>query len=205
MFIIVCPSGAFSQADDPIPFKIAIGNAENSPRGGDISIPIYKIAGSEPLHNFVITFGYRIAIGSRHSAYTFVGASPGELFNIPGNFEWEYFNHSIEQQIDPSPFGFYPPHVHDYIRITGIATQIDGSHQPEELFIPDSTVLFTLDLHITERIDYICGSFYTPFLWVNCDDNSITYGEDSSSAISNGVYYEDYNYAQEIYKEQYSN
>lgn len=131
---------------DTIPYQIDIGGLEYVSRGADISIPVFKIAGSEPIQEFGFSIGYDRTFS------TFLGVTPGELFDIPGSFEWEYLSFQEELFQYPVYDTLYPPGQGYYIKVTGIADTVNEPHQPIELIVPDSTVLFYLEFHVSYNI-----------------------------------------------------
>jgi hypothetical protein len=162
-----------------IPYEFEIGIIENAVPGGNISIPVVKTAGSEPVVGFEFIFAYDA------SALSLAEAAPGILFNTPGDYEWEYFTYRLGDDVecdDPTcPSGL--------VRVVALAETNNGDHHPLETKIPDGTVLFTLDGQVSS--DPTMEDLFVPlrFVWIECGDNAVAFGATGDSlAISDRVY-----------------
>jgi hypothetical protein len=180
--IMAIPMTAQSQSDEIIPYVFEIGQIETVLSGENISIPVIKSAGSQPL------LGFDFLIGYDNVALAFAGVDPGELFDDPGNYEWEYFNYGYNNNSgcgNDCPTGL--------IHVIGLADQNDGDNHPLETFIPDGMVLFNLGFQATNDFTYIGLFIPIRFYWLDCADNAVSY-EDSSYiplALAQNIY--DYN------------
>ncbi|MFH2034883.1 MAG: dockerin type I repeat-containing protein [Candidatus Zixiibacteriota bacterium] len=157
------------------PFEITIGSALDIPMGGTISVPVTKTGGSENLG------GFDFKILFEADAISLNGVTSGEVFDIPGDYEWEYFTFRVDSSDVQFPdFG--------NLRIVGMANINNGPHVPIDLNISDGTVLFRLDFTATTDLAY--ANEFTPikFRWNDCGDNAIVYGDSLLLGLSNNVY-----------------
>nr|MBN2276384.1 hypothetical protein [candidate division Zixibacteria bacterium] len=166
-------------AQEPTPFGIETGSLNNVPVGSLVSIPVTKTTGDEPMG------GFDFLININSEALDSVSVTPGEVFDIPGNYEWEYFSYRFESEV--SPGGTFPPGL---LRVIAVADMANGEHTALEKIIPDGTVLFYLNLDLNES--YLTGCEILPlrFLWKDCGDNAVAYydGSDVILAVSDQVY-----------------
>jgi len=155
-------------AAEGIPFAIEIPDRSSVPFGSMVSIPVTKLAGSDPM------FGFDFLISYDDIYLDLVGVTPGQLFDIPGECEWEYFSFRADSGL---------------IRVVGLADTIGGGHHPLSAEIPNGMPLFTLD-YVTASLDpneYATADL--EFYWQDCGDNSIlmdSLGYDL--AVSDSVY-----------------
>ncbi len=152
--------------DFPFVFKIEkeiIPGGPDSIRGKHVYLDITKVRGDK------IMLAFDLLVGHDGDVLRSMGAIPGELFAIPGDYEWEYFTYR---------FGAYggcdsgcPSGL---IRIVGIADQNDGPRHPKlNGPVPDDMVLFTLDFQVTGSSGLECGFLPVSFFWIDCGDNSL--------------------------------
>jgi hypothetical protein len=151
-------------------------NFQGALQGHHAYVDVTKEAGSEAM------FGFDFLIGYDASALTFIKAIPGILFDmvvgdppVPGPYQWEYFTYRYNWNGNcgnACPSGL--------LRVVGIADQNDGAHHPVTGFIPDGTVLFTLDFLVSNDRTYEC--MYVPiyWYWMDCGDNTIAYNDVNS-------------------------
>jgi hypothetical protein len=162
-----------TKSDDST-FAITIGVAPNFPMLGDIvTIPVIKTSGLGAIHGFDFLMQFDT------TAMTFMGGSPGILFDTSGAFQWEYFDCES-----------YPSYeTNGLISTAGLAEINNGDHHPLETYIPDTTILFTLKFTVTDDSAFNCIWNPIRFYWNDCADNALA--ADSSGnllAVSNGVY-----------------
>lgn len=161
------------------PFEIEIGMVSPVIPGHYISVPVAKIGGPEEI------FSFDFSIGFNCGALTVYGITPGELFEIPGSFEWEYLNYRMA----PPFFGENLTHL-GVIRVIGISDIDNGSHQPLTAPVPDGIVLFYLNFHVTIDWNYRCAYIPIRFLWNDCGNNKVAFLDSGETkiAISDRVY-----------------
>jgi hypothetical protein len=126
-----------------------------------------------------------------------MGALKGDLFDIPGAYEWEYFTYRF------GPFGNCGSACPSgMLRVTAIADQNDGPHSPKDKMVPndgpevdiDGFVLFMLDFLVTNDRTMECQFVPIRFFWFDCGDNTIAYWPatndsfDIETAISDQVF-----------------
>lgn len=155
------------------PFDITIDRVQDVTLGSTVSVPVVKTAGSEPIwgFDFLITFDTAV--------FSLTGVTPGEMFDIPGAYEWEYFESRIDTISGNTGF----------LRAVALANTNDGPHVPLNTSVPDGTILFTLEFQVTSDDAYWCAYVPLRFYWNDCGDNAIA--PDSLGtllAISDGVY-----------------
>jgi len=166
-----------------VPFRIEIENLQNVPRGGEIAVPVSKIQGSDSMRGFTFGLVYDM------SELTLLDIEPGEIFDIPGGFEWEDFSFQQESYTYPIYDPLRPPPIQYFYRVSATADLDNGNHHPAQLFILDGTVLFTLRFRVTNNIAYACNAVPIRFFWTDCSDNTISYGDavENLTAISDRV------------------
>jgi hypothetical protein len=167
-----------------IPFGIEIGKVENAQLGHHVYIPVTKIQGSEEIRGFDFLIAYD------KTALTFMGADPGKLYDIPGNYEWEYFTYRFGYGKDTLYLGST-----SLIRFVGMADINNGMHNPKRYTSDDYIVLFTMDFYFahTNWISFECQPMPIRFYWKDCGDNCIAMSYrgqswDIKMAISSCVY-----------------
>jgi len=168
------------------PFSIKIGKLERVIQGTNVSIPVTKISGISEMYSFDFLISYN------NSALTFLGAKENsELFDIPGEYEWEYFTYSFDENRpcdNGCPSGL--------IRFVGIANQKSSTHFPKSFDIADNTTLFTINFYLTSNLTYKGEFLPVGFFWKDCTDNVIRckgapgnpFGTRSQMALSNRVF-----------------
>ena len=155
------------------PYEISIQVFHEALQGVTVSVPVVKAAGSEAIwgFDFLMTFDT--------VTLSLTGVTPGEMFDMPGAYEWEYFEFRVDT-------------VSGYaglLRAVALANTNDGPHLPLNMNIPDGTTLFTLDFAVTDDSAYNCTYNPIRFYWMDCGDNAIA--PDSlgqTLAVSDGVY-----------------
>lgn len=163
---------AVAQNSRVIPFSIKIESRHNAFPGDTISLNIVKTGGSEEAH------GFDFMIGFDQSKLYNPFISYGELFYIPGDFEWELL------ALDTGPFleceqGGCPSGL---IEITSFAETNNGPHHPKTdpetgriKIIPDNTVLFSVNFHVTDYLDPAEPFLPIFFFWTLCSDNQVAF------------------------------
>lgn len=182
---------AVAQNGVVVPFSIKIESAQNAFPGDTISLKIIKTGGSEEAHGFDLMIGY-----DRSKLYD-ASISYGELFYIPGDFEWELL------ALDSGPFPECVPGgcPSGLIEITSMAETANGPHHPKTdpgtgkiKVIPDNTVLFSVNFKVADYLDPATRFLPIFFFWTLCSDNQIafTYEQDGPfdirSAFSRSVF-----------------
>jgi len=147
-----------------IPFGITIQKAHNVYQGRHTLLAVTKTGGTEELWGFDFLIGYDI------SALVFTGAIPGDIFDIPGDYEWEYFTYRYNWNGNCG--GGCPTGL---VRVVALADQNDGAHHPLSKFIPDLKTLFQLDFLVTNDRNYGCMFVPVDFYWNDCGDNTIAF------------------------------
>ena len=161
LFSLPGPIAAQSQGGTAAPFAIRIGTCISAQPGEQQSIPVTKISGSQPIGGFDFRISYEPAV------LTFDSSRPSAVFDIPGEFEWEYFTFRSEASTG-------------MIRTVALAETNNGPHQPLQQTLPDSTVLFYLDFTATNDSSQLCTAHPIRFNWEDCADNMIAYYDDSA-------------------------
>ena len=155
-----------------IPYSIKIENRINAFPGDTISFDIIKTGGSET------AFGFDFMIGYNQSKLSNVSITKGELFQTPGDFEWEFL------ALDQGPFpdceqGGCPTGLFELISLADLD---NGVHHPKNdaetgkiKVIADNTVMFTVHFQIADYLDP--AESYVPlfFFWTLCSDNQIAF------------------------------
>ncbi len=161
-----------------IPFSFEIGVVQDAVQGEAISIPVIKTAGSEKMSGFDFLIGYD------SSALSIISASPGTIFDIPGDYEWESFSYRyghIGSCNEECPSGM--------IRVVGVSEIPNGPNHPIDIPIENATVLFNINLQVAPDPEF--EGMFQPlsFLWLDCGDNGIAMGEYGDTlALSDHVY-----------------
>lgn len=173
-----------SQAAEVLPFEIVIELVEDQYQGHHGYIDVVKQSGSERFHGFDFLIGYDA------SALDFRSAVGGELFNMSGAYQWEYFTYRYDWNGNcgsACPTGL--------LRVVGMAEQNDGAHHPFSVDVPDDMTLFTLDFLVSNDRTYECMFVPIYFYWMDCGDNTVGFSFDSENkldartAISTNVYH----------------
>jgi hypothetical protein len=175
---------------DLTPFTFSIGIPEDLvPLGGNGTVTVRKAAGSEPMGGFDFLIGYDTEI------LTVTGVTPGGLFAVPGDYEWEFFDYTTGT--DPGCEG--DDCAGGFIRIVGVADVNDG--QPHEAYqsIADGTEICHVDFGVTSDSAYECYFVPIRFYWADCGDNMVAfqYNAEDHSGVS-GLQYSFYD--QESYR-----
>ncbi|MCP4570306.1 MAG: hypothetical protein GY841_22220 [FCB group bacterium] len=164
--------------NDRVPFTIGIGNLLETTAGEFVSIPVTKLTGSEPMGGFDFLFVYD------NAQLTFVEAIPGEIFAIPGNYEWEYFNYRYDD-LDTS---LGTPLATGNIRVVAVADVNNGMHSAKETYIPDGIALFSINFNVNDTSPDTSSFTPVSFYWTDCTDNALSNPMGDSLFISYHVY-----------------
>ena len=167
-----------------VPFKIVIDKLHGEYQGHHSYLPVFVDEGSE------IMLGFDFLIGYDQSLLTFVAAIGGELFDMEGAYQWEYFTYRYNYNGNCGngcPSGL--------LRVVGMAEYNDGPHHPAIGVVPAGMVLFTLDFLVSS--DYNANGMYAPvnFYWMDCGDNAIAFNYrsadpfDISTALADSVFW----------------
>ncbi len=145
------------------PFSIKIGKVKEVMGGTEVSLPVIKLSGNSEMYGFDFLISYNT------NAMLFKGVSENsELFDIPGEYEWEYFTYSFDND-RPCDSGC----PSGLLRFVGTANQKSNSHTPQSLYIPDNTTLFTLDFIVSNDMTLMGEFLPVSFFWKDCTDNAI--------------------------------
>ncbi len=172
--ILLCPVYA-----EQAPFKFEVGHLTEAVPGTFISVPVTKTAGTELMYGWDWLFAYDT------TGLTFVGATSGVLFTIPGSYEWEYFTYRTSR---PEACDEHcPPGL---VQVFALAEAQSGPHQPLSHTVPDGTVLFTLNFQVKNTGAVDCGFFGIRYYWTDCGDNGTAYGpiEGVGLAVADSVF-----------------
>lgn len=139
------------------PFEIMIDRIQDAPLGSTVTVPVVKAGGSQEMwgFDFLITFDT--------TALTYTGADPGHMFDIPGPYEWERFESTLDT-------------INGYagnVRIVALANINDGPHMPLDVTVSDGDTLFTLTFGVVPDTAYNCNYVPIRFFWNDCSDNAI--------------------------------
>ncbi len=169
---------AFAGPGDPVPYRIEISHITDAQSGTIITIPIIKDSGSEQSRGFDFMIGFDTTL------LTYNRLIPGEMYDIPGDYEWEFITGHLEQV--PGCDDYCPSGL---LGILSMADTDDGTHHPVEYYIDDGTVLFEIEFIITEHPAANCRFAPIRFFWTECPDNAIAYGplEFIRMAVSDSV------------------
>jgi hypothetical protein len=166
-----------------VPFSIDLEDKMDQPWGKYVSVPVVKGSGSEEILAFDFRFGYNA------EALTLFDVTPGELFDVPGDYEWKYFSYRIG--IPENCGGNCPSGM---VRIMARADTGNGEPEPATLNIPDGLTLFYLDFYITRHRSYRGHWVPVDFWWTDCHDNIIVFDPtENKTAISNNIFDSDGN------------
>jgi len=109
-------------------------------------------------------YGFDLLIVYDTAALTYTGTIPGELFDIPGSYEWEYFE---SQAVSTGPEA-------GLIRSVGLAEIDNGNHHPISVLLPQyGTVLFTLEFTVKTNPAFEFTENPIRFYWIDCGDNTM--------------------------------
>jgi len=170
--IFFISSSAVAGDNGAIPFSIKIEGRNNAIPGDTISLNVIKTGGTEEAHGFDFMIGF-----DRSKVYS-PSISYGELFLIPGDFEWELL------ALDTGPFpeceqGGCPSGL---IEMISIADTDNGPAHPKTdpetgriKVIPDNTVLFSVNFHVADYLDPAEPFIPIFFFWTLCSDNQIAF------------------------------
>jgi len=170
-------------ADSGMPFAFEIDRIVpygGIPHGEQVSVAVKKVGGTEEMYGFDLLIGYD------PNVLTALEATPGPIFDIPGEYEWDYFAYRF---VDIPEGGGDVPYM--ALRLVGIANINDGSPPALQNNIPDGTVLGYLEMKVTINQNINCTWSPLRFLWADCGDNSIAL-ENGDIVVSDGVYQNDY-------------
>ncbi|MCP4704000.1 MAG: T9SS type A sorting domain-containing protein [candidate division Zixibacteria bacterium] len=144
------------------PFSIEIGRTEDAMLGTHVLVPVTKVIGDAEIHGFDFIISY-----DRASLF-FMGAyGNSDIFEIPGEYEWEYFTYRfVDNCGGECPSGL--------LRIVAMGNTNDGIHEPVNVTLPYNTTLFTMDFMISNDYTLDCQFLPIDFFWRDCFDNSIS-------------------------------
>jgi hypothetical protein len=152
-----------------LPYDIVIDKVHDQLQGHYALVDVIKTAGSNDMHGFDFLIAYDA------SALSFMGAVPGVLFDMTGDYQWEYFTYRF------GPFGNCDGGCPSgMLRVVGIADQNDGPHNPLSKSVPDGTVLFQLNFMVSNDRTLECQYVPIRFFWMDCGDNTIAYHSSTS-------------------------
>lgn len=147
-----------------LPYEIKIEKIHNQLQGQHAYVPVIKVEGTEEM------WGFDFLIAYDASALNFMGALKGDLFDIPGDYEWEYFTYRF------GPFGNCGSACPSgMLRVVGMAEQNDGPHHAISKDVPNDFTLFMLDFLVTNDRTLECQFVPIRFFWFDCGDNTIAY------------------------------
>jgi hypothetical protein len=138
------------------------GLPANPPAGTPVEVEFTL----ENLDPYVDIREFEFVLGWDTAQLSLVQVLPGDIFDIPGAFEWEQFEYSlVEDCIGDCPGGL--------VRVSAVA-DIDGDgHQPMSLILPPLGIPFTLEFETVAEAEF--AGLYIPiqFFWTQCEDNSM--------------------------------
>ncbi len=151
------------QVPDDCSFEIEIQTPPMTLQGHHAYVPVVKKAGYGDILGFDFLFGYDAG------ALSLMNIIRGEVFDIPGDYEWEYFTYRFgtDGSCNECPSGV--------IRAVAIAETNDGARHPKRYSVEDGTTLFTLDFFVSNDRNLECAFVPIRFIWNDCDDNTIAY------------------------------
>ncbi len=164
-----------AQAADVIPYSIKIESRTNALPGDTITLNVIKTDGTE------MAYGFDFMIGFDQSKLSNPTISYGELFIVPGDFEWELL------ALDDGPFpecgqGGCPSGL---IELISMADTDNGIHHPIKdpetgkiKVIPNNTVLFSINFQIADYLDPTEPYVPVFFFWTLCSDNQVAFAYD---------------------------
>ncbi len=147
-----------------MPFGIHIEKLHKVIQGHHAYVPVIKALGTEDIYGFDFLIAYDA------SALSFMSATAGTMWDIPGANEWEYFTYRFGPNGNCGsgcPTGM--------LRVVGIADQNNGAHHPVSFNVPDGSTLFTLDFFVSADRTLECMYVPIRFYWMDCGDNTIAY------------------------------
>jgi hypothetical protein len=172
----------FLTIEDANPFGIQIDKIHNVIQGQYVNVPVKKTAGGEYIWGFDFLIGYDAA------ALTLDSVIPGAAFDIPGDYEWEYFN--FRPASDFPCVGNCPSGM---VQVVAFG-DLYGGHKPLQMSLPDNFTLFTLRFVVSNDPAVECQKIPIRFFWTRCGDNEVAFGYDPDSltdiktGVSLGVY-----------------
>ncbi len=188
LFILLIIANSLVGAHDseqPVPFIIKIEKDKGRDgigvyHGSTIQIDVSKISGSEAM------LGFDFLIAFDTGQLSFQGIAPGEIFNIPGDYEWDIFDY---QFVPDEGYGDICPN--GLIRVRGKADSSEYPRQPRmdgdiPKCVSDSTILFSIDFHVSNNRSLECEILPISFFWRGCRDNIITFSLRDSGFIRGG-------------------
>jgi hypothetical protein len=201
-FLFVTPLSS-AQIEQAIPYEIRIGVSNELIPGQQVSIPVTLTGGSEEMRGFDFLIAYE------EDFLTLSGITAGEIFSIPGEYEWEYIT---ALQGPPPECGQLCPS--GIINVISIADINDGVHHPLNdpetgriKILPEGTELFAIEFEINQFLPPAVTELPVYFFWVTCSSNGIafTFRGDNileiKQANSRYVYSHDGNEISDIYND----
>ncbi len=150
-----------------LPFVIAIEKEEGPEglgayQGMHTQVDVVKVSGTEEIMGFDFLIAYDA------TALAFTGAIAGPMFSMAE--PWEYFTFSY------GPNGYCGAGCPTgMIQVVGIADQNNGPAHPSTFFVPDDTVLFSLDFLVSSDYTLECQYIPVQFFYMDCGDNSLAF------------------------------
>jgi len=153
------------------PFEIKLDIVYNQSPGDTVSISIIKTGGSEEMRGFDFMLAYEA------SGMTITDITPGPIFDIPGDYEWEYIGFPAgpyENCQTGCPSGM--------LNVFSIADLTGSGHHPltdsqtgRIKIIPEGTVLMTVDFEINPELSPSRTKLPIMFFWNSCASNGIAF------------------------------
>ncbi len=184
LFMVMALWGGASVKGDPIPFEIKITPIPQLAPGAVVTVPVIKTLGTEEIRGFDFMIGFPAGL------LTITAIESGILFDIPGDYEWEYF--STEMGPFPGCYGGCPTGM---VNILAIADANDGSHHPKNdpatgriKIIPDELILLTITFTVAQNLPPQIDFLPVEFFWNNCAVNGLafTYRTDNPFNVLQG-------------------
>jgi len=157
--------------------SVTIGHVETVLPGHMVDVPVIINGGAD--REFI---AFQLGILFPNNALIPTDVIPGDVFAIPGEYEWEYFTYHLEPYPEE---GAYPPL--NVIHVTGMADSNNGAVTPQRYTIADSTALFTMQFLVSNDQTLQCTYQPIRFLWKDCNDNSFCYYGSFTDKICIGV------------------
>jgi len=170
--VLIFLSPTPSLSDDVIPYSVLLSAQSEAVIGDQITFDIIKTGGSETAHAFDFMIGYDTT-----RLYNPV-VTHGELYYIPGDYEWELLG------VDMGPFPECSPETcpSGLINVISLAETDNGPYHPKTdpltgqiKVIPDYTVLFSITFQVSKHLDPAERFVPVYFFWTHCGDNQIAF------------------------------
>jgi hypothetical protein len=166
------------------PFDFKIGLTEPALQGDTVYVPVIKTTGTELLAGFNFLAAYDT------SALEFLAAVPGEIFDIPGEYEWSYFDYRVEGNVN-----YYDTAATGLVRVVGMDDPFYRESRSIPPRLPNGITLFYLKFVVSNNPAWEGIFIPVQFYWDECGDNTVTYYRNFDSllepikyAISDTIY-----------------